>query len=121
MSFQIKEFSTIRIFSDDVQKSRDWYKAFLGLEPLEDSENFVSFKIGQTCFDITVPDLKNPLSAGGTVGYWLVDDLDALVQKAESLGGKVYRGPLVVSEIQRTILQIQDPIGNTIGFECPIQ
>ncbi len=37
----------------------------------------------------------------------------------EKIGGQVYRGPLKVLEIQRTILQIQDPFGNIIGFEAP--
>lgn len=121
MSFQIKEFSTLRIFSSDIPKCRDWYKSFLGLEPIEDSEHFISFKVGQTCLDITLPDSRNPLSIGGSVGYWLVDDLDALIQKADQMGARIYRGPLAVSEIGRTIIQIQDPFGNVLGFECPIQ
>lgn len=120
MDFKIKEFSTIRIFSNDLQKSRDWYKAFFGLDPIEDSEFFVSFKIGQFNFDITIPDHKNPFSSGGSVGYWLVGNIETVVKKAEDLGGKLYRGPLVVPEIQRTILQIQDPFGNIIGFESQL-
>ncbi|MDG0815147.1 VOC family protein [Bdellovibrio svalbardensis] len=118
MSFKIQEVTAIRIFSNDIQKSRDWYEALFNLEPIEDLDFFVSFKIGGACFDITLPDAKNPFSQGGSVGYWLVDDIDAVLKKVEELGGKLYRGPLKVSETQRTIMQVQDPFGNVIGFEA---
>lgn len=120
MSFQIKSFSTIRISVSNVSQSRDWYKKLFNVEPIEDMESFVSFKIGETCFDISLMDAKSPLSPGGSVGYWLVDNLDGLMERVEQLGGKVYRGPLKVNEIHRTIVQIKDPFGNVVGFEAPL-
>ena len=121
MSFQIKSFSTIRISVSNVIHSRDWYEALFGVSPVENLENFVSFKIGDTCFDISLADMKSPVSVGGSVGYWLVDNLDNVIDKVSQLGGKVYRGPLKVKEIQRSIVQIQDPFGNIIGFEAPLR
>ena len=118
MSFQVKEFSTIRISVVNVSQSRDWYKSLFNIEPVEDIENFASFKIANTCFDISLADSKSPMSTGGSVGYWLVDNLENVIQRAEQLGGKIYRGPLKVPEVGRTIVQIQDPFGNVIGFEC---
>lgn len=118
MSFKIKNFATIRISSTDVAKSRDWYRSLLDIDPIEDLENFVSFKIGDTCFDISLADEKSPSSPGGSVGYWLVDDLDAVMKRAIEIGGEIYRGPLDVNEVQRTIVQIKDPCGNVIGFEA---
>ena len=120
MDFQIIEFSTLRIFSNDLRKSRDWYKNFFGVDPIEDSENFISFKVGKFNLDITFPDSKNSISHSGSIGYWLVNDLDALIKKIDSSGATIYRGPLAVPEIQRTIVQMQDPFGNVIGFEAPI-
>jgi predicted enzyme related to lactoylglutathione lyase len=119
MGFTVFKFSTIRVLSNDVRKSRDWYAHLFDQEPVEDQDNFVSFKIADAYLDITVPDPKNPFSSGGSIGYWLVDDLNLLLKKVESLGGKLYRGPLQVPEIQRAILQIQDPFGNIVGFEAP--
>jgi len=117
MTFKIKRFSTIRIFSAKVAKSRDWYVSFLGMDPVEDLEGFVSFEIQNVRFDIIASDLKSPFSKGGSVGYFLVDDLDELIKKCIELEGAVYRGPLRVEESQRTIVQIIDPFGNVIGFE----
>lgn len=118
MTFKIKTFATIRICSSDVEKSKQWYQKFLGLNPIEDLDNFVSFRVGNVCLDISLADEKSPSSLGGAIGYWLVDDLDAALRKAIELGGSIYRGPLNVDEIQRTIVQIKDPIGNVIGLEA---
>jgi predicted enzyme related to lactoylglutathione lyase len=118
MTFEIKNFATIRLCSSDLQKSKQWYQKFLGHEPVEDLENFVSFKICGVCLDISEADEKSPSSLGGAVGYWLVNDLDAAIEKAVDLGGIVYRGPLRVEEVRRTIVQIKDPIGNVIGLEA---
>lgn len=119
MSFKIKKISTVRIASPNVGLSRDWYKQLFATDPIVDIENFVSFNIAGTVFDIALADAKSPLSPGGSVGYWLIDDLNGLLKRVEELGAKVYRGPLKVPEIQRTILQIQDPYGNVVGFEVP--
>jgi len=117
MAFKVKTLTTIRLSATNVQKSRDWYKAFWGIEPIEDLENFVSFKLGNTTLDITLADQKSPLSPGGSVGYWFVDNIEEAISKAINLKGKVYRGPMRVDEVKRTIVQIMDPYGNVIGLE----
>jgi predicted enzyme related to lactoylglutathione lyase len=118
MNVRVLEFSTLRISSVDVARSREWYEAFFGIAPFEVLEHFVSFKINSTCLDIVLADEKSPYSPGGSVGYWLVDSIESVISRAEELGGEVYRGPLRVDEIQRTIVQIMDPIGNVMGFEA---
>ena len=120
MSFEIKEFTTIRILSSEVSKSRDWYKSLFNRDPFVDTENFVSFKIAGVFFDITTPDAKNPFSSGGSIGYWLVDDVEQVLAKVKEIGGDLYRGPLRVKETNRKIMQIKDPFGNVIGFESPL-
>ena len=111
-------FATIRLCSTDISKSREYYQALFETQPTEDLDNFVSFHIAGVCLDISVADEKSPSSKGGAVGYWLVEDLDSLVARAKQIGGVVYRGPLKVQEVQRTIIQILDPVGNVMGFEA---
>lgn len=120
MGFQIKSFSTIRLSVRSVSQSCEWYCTLFDVEPIERSEKFASLKIGGANFDVSLADQLSPLSTGGSIGYWLVDDLDDLLVKVKELGGSVYRGPLNVSEIQRTIVQIKDPFGNVVGFEAPL-
>lgn len=118
MDFSLKGFATIRIMVSDVAASRDWYRSFFGKEPVEDEPGFASFKLDGAHLDLVQADGKNPLSKGGSVGYWHVSDLDAALARAKELGGELYRGPLRVEEIQRNIAQIQDPFGNVIGLEA---
>lgn len=120
MSFEMKEFTTIRIIANEVLKSRDWYKSLFNQDPIEDKENFVSFKIAGVFFEITYPDAKNPFSSGGSIGYWLVDDIEQVITKVKEIGGDLYRGPLKVKETNRIIMQIKDLFGNVIGFESPL-
>lgn len=109
MPIKIKNFATLRLSVSDIKKSRDWYRSLFEIEPAEDLENFVSFKMGEIGLDITLADQKSPVSQGGSVG--------STIAHAIELGGKIYRGPLRVEEVQRRIVQIQDPFGNVIGFE----
>lgn len=120
MNLKVTRIATIRLLTDDLKRSRDFYRAFFNSTPIEDSETFVSFKLGESHFDIAIADAKNPVSHGGSVGYWLVDDLGALLKRASDLGAIIYRGPLPVPQIKRTIVQIQDPCGGIVGFEAPI-
>lgn len=120
MAFQIKSFSAIRLSVINVAQSCEWYCTLFDVESIERSEKFASLMIGGANFDISLADELSPLSTGGSIGYWLVDDLDNLLVKVRELGGVVYRGPLKVSEIQRTIVQIKDPFGGVVGFEAPL-
>ena len=45
--------------------------------------------------------------------------MDELLNRVDKIGVRIYREPLRVNEIQRIIVQIQDPFGNVIGFEAP--
>lgn len=116
--FKIQSFTTIRISSRNVEETRNWYAAFFGQQPQEEQPGFASFAVQGVRIDIVKEDEKSPFSKGGAVGYWLVDDIDRAIEHAKSVGGKVYRGPLRVDEIQRTIVQIEDPTGNIIGLEA---
>ena len=119
MAIKIKSFSTLRISVADVLQSADWYCALFDIESAERTQEFASFRIKGIQLDIAHADEKSPVTNGGCVGYWLVDDLTEVLKKVEQLGGKIYRGPLKVEVTQRTILQVKDPFGNILGFESP--
>lgn len=61
MSFQVKNFATIRFSVTDIRSSRDWYCSYFGVEPVEDLENFASFRIGGIILDLALADEKSPL------------------------------------------------------------
>lgn len=109
---------TVLFFVKEIESSKKWYQSFLSVEPIEDLPNFASFKIGSIYLNLHLADTLNPISTGGTIVYWNVDDLQATISRALSMGGTVYRGPLYVKETSRTIAQIRDPFGNIFGIEC---
>lgn len=111
------KFQTLRLSVVSVRKSASWYESFLGIRPHEISDHFASFQVGLHTFDLAQADGKSPTSKGGSVGYWLVDDLDKALSCAKNLGARIHRGPLRVEEIGRTIVQIEDPFGSIIGLE----
>lgn len=118
MSFLNMKFSTLRLSVSDVSESRDWYSNLFGVDPIEDIENFASFKINNIILDICSADEKSPMPRGGAVGYWQVDNLDEAINRSVEMGGTIFRGPLRVEETQKTIVQIKDPFDGIIGFEA---
>lgn len=116
-SFKVKKISTIRLCVKNVAQSGKWYKDFFGTAPVEELKDFVSFKIGNILLGISLADNKNPISKGGSISYWTVDDLAKAIKRGTELGAKIYRGPMRVEQIQRTIVQLEDPFGNVIGLE----
>lgn len=114
---KISGLITNLMFVDNIAKSAKFYEQLFQVTPIELEENFCSFKFGSSYFNLHPSDELSPISKGGSVGYWHVEDLSYFVKHAESIGAKVYRGPLYVKEINRTICQLEDPMGNIIGVE----
>ena len=105
------------MFVESIKKSRDFYCQLFDIEPFEEDELFCSFKFGNTYFNLHLSDEKSPISKGGSVGYFHVENFNYFVEKAKTLNMKIYRGPLAVEETGRTICQLEDPFGNIIGIE----
>ena len=77
-------------------------------EPVDDSPDFVSFQLGSCRLEICLADPKSPASAGGSVGYWLVEDINAAIAAARAIGAEIHRGPLRVPELRRTIVVVRN-------------
>jgi predicted enzyme related to lactoylglutathione lyase len=115
---QFKDVRTVRILSQNVQLSSEWYSRLFGMPPKESENNFVRFELDGFGFEIVLADDKNPFSQGGTVAYFAVEDLKTAIEACLTLGGKLYRGPLNIPEARKTIAQVQDLFGNVIGLEA---
>jgi predicted enzyme related to lactoylglutathione lyase len=105
------------MFVENILDSAEFYEKLFKVAPIELEESFCSFKLGHSFFNLLPGDSKSLISKGGSVGYWQVEELSKFIEYAQSIGAKVYRGPLYVKEIDRTICQIEDPMGNIIGIE----
>jgi predicted enzyme related to lactoylglutathione lyase len=103
-------------FVADIRQSRDWYENVLGCLPEQEMEHFAMFKVGRVELCLLRADDKSPVSTGGSVAYWEVDDFDAAVQHFLAHGATLHRGP--AHEENLWFCQILDPFGNVIGLEC---
>lgn len=104
----------VRMCVAEPRISRDWYAGFLEQAPVEDTPDFVTFSIGGHRLELVRADEKNPVTSGGTIVYWQVEDLPGVVARATSLGARVYRGPLQIPG--ELIAQIMDPHGGLLGL-----
>lgn len=99
----------------DLARAKTWYSETFKIAPYFDEPFYVGFNVGG--FELGLdPDTKGqPPGAGGSVAYWGVSDLRAMLADLEARGVTV-RNP--VQEVGEGILvaAISDPFGNTIGL-----
>ena len=111
------KLKTLRLCTSDLEKSKNFYSKLFEITPVTEIENFVLFDISGTGLEIVKADDKNPLSTGGSIGYFEVTHLNDYIERARKLGAEIWRGPLKTNENGWTIVQIKDGFGNVIGFE----
>ncbi|WP_104403329.1 VOC family protein [Vibrio penaeicida] len=100
-----------------VEKGLDWYqKAFPSATPTYHSDSdFTVLEIDGFSLEIVQADEKVGAGKYGTVLYWSVENLEGTLKHFESLGAKLYRGPMAI-ENGLVMCQVEDPFGNLIGL-----
>ena len=104
----------------NVEQSVDWYSRLLGAtkgSPWDVENTFRLLKIGNIEFCFQKGDEKNPVSTGGAIPYWTVEDFEKARGLAEELGATLYRGPIQIENTNRWMGQMRDPFGCIFGFE----
>jgi uncharacterized glyoxalase superfamily protein PhnB len=103
-------------FVADVVAATAWYGELLGTEPVEAyRDRLATFAVGGTRLTLRDNDDYNEnASTAGTVPYWDVDDVDAVVAACVQRGAAVHRGPATIFTGDR-LCQLRDPFGNLLG------
>jgi L-amino acid N-acyltransferase YncA/catechol 2,3-dioxygenase-like lactoylglutathione lyase family enzyme len=108
----------VMIPSADPAAARAWYARLwpqARAVHLDDPVPFDGLMLGHALLEFVPADAKLATGAAGTVVYWPVADFDAERAHAESLGARLYRGPLAI-ENGRRMAQFTDPFGNLFGL-----
>ena len=113
----MKKLHAIYLFVNDVKKSSAWYSKVLNIPLTIDEDNFGLIKIGQNEMCFHQADDKSPVSTGGSVAYWSVENLTETLSLFVKHGGSLYRGPIEIPETNEGICQMKDPFGNVIGLQ----
>jgi len=107
------------VFVDDLDRATAWYAERLGRQPVTTREQLATFEIGgggaSARLTVHRSDEYNDPGPRGTVAYWDVEDVDALVAEWTAHGAVAHRGPKTVFSGER-LCQLQDPFGNLIGL-----
>jgi predicted enzyme related to lactoylglutathione lyase len=117
----LRGLSTINYFATDHAAARKWYAVFLGIEPYFERPGYVEFRLGDYQHELGIVDSKyvpgteSTNGRAGVVVYWHVDDVNAVLEKAVSLGAKQLEAPQDRGHgfITATVV---DPFGNILGI-----
>ena len=111
----LKSLDHVVMFVPSVRDAAEWYSSVLQLPAVLLDERFAAITVGsaQLCFHLA--DEKVPSGRAGQVAYWRVQSLADAAARFESLGAKLYRGPLPI-EAGLGICQMADPFGNLFGL-----
>ena len=112
----MKKLHSVYLFVSDVKKSSAWYSKVLNTPLTIDEDKFGLIKIGSNEMCFHQADEKSPVSTGGSVAYWSVENLTDTLDLFLKHGGLLYRGPIEIPESNEGICQIKDPFGNIIGL-----
>jgi len=98
----------------DLTVAKDWYRNFLGMDPLFETPVMVIFPIQGISLGL-VPG-KTPLKEdnGRVSAFWEVDDVDAALHRVIDLGGSLHTEPVNLMTIRSA--KALDPFGNIIGL-----
>jgi uncharacterized protein len=75
-------------------------------------------QVGEVQLEFVASDSKVSSGPSGSVVYWNVALLEEALVHFQSVGAKLYRGPMQIEEGQ-SMCQVQDPWGNCIGLRGP--
>src|SRR5262245_61183434 len=115
----LRGLTTVSFYAEDLEAAKRWYTEFLGMEPYFTREGYFEFRIGDYQSELGFIDARfKPPAAdgpGGAIVYWAVDDLQATLERLESMGAKVFGKPMEYGPGFVTASVI-DPFGNVLGI-----
>ena len=107
----------ILIHVPSVEEGLCWYKkAFPDAVAIyHPDSDFTVLDINGFSIEIVKADKKVGFGKKGTVLYWSVDNFDKALMRFQSIGAKLYRGPMEIED-GLIMCQVEDPFGNLIGI-----
>jgi len=121
MKHILRGVATVNYFAADHAAAKTWYTDFLGIKPYFERPGYVEFRLGDYQHELGiidskyVPGTESTNGRAGVVVYWHVDDVDAVLEKAVSMGAKQLEAPQDRGRgfITATVV---DPFGNILGI-----
>jgi len=117
----LQGIATISFFAADHEVAKKWYTEFLDIKPYFERPGYAEFRIGDYQQELGiidskyVPGVESLKGRAGVVVYWHVDDVEATLKHALSVGAKQLealkdRGNGFITA------SVVDPFGNILGI-----
>ena len=112
--------ASVMVHVGNVSEALAWYaRAFPDATSSRVTEpEFEFLVLGHTRLEFVPSDSKVSSGAAGSVVYWQVPQFETAIAHFQSIGARLYRGPMKIEAGQR-MCQVQDPWGNCIGLRGP--
>ena len=107
----------VMVHVDDVAAALRWYERAFPQAKRHRIESlaFDYLSVDGVNLEFVPADEKVTSGPCGTVVYWGVPNVGSALTHLQSLGAKLYRGPMQIGDDQ-CMCQLQDPWGNCIGL-----
>jgi predicted enzyme related to lactoylglutathione lyase len=117
----LRGFALVNIYADDLDAAKRWYEELLGIDPYFERPGYYEFRVGDYEHELGIVDRRfaPPGGAdrpGGAIAYWHVDDLEAALDRALSLGATEYQPLTEWGSSGFTTASVVDPFGNVLGL-----
>lgn len=106
----------LEVTGQDGEKLQSFFSDLFGWQL--DANNEQNYGVGMLNDEIGVGVGPSPEGQGASTFYLAVDDVEAALAKADSLGGSRIMGPMQIPE-GPTIGLFADPEGHTVGVFTP--
>ncbi len=114
------QIAAVMIHVPDPEQALAWYEKAFPTAKRQKADNiaFEFLVLGNVQIEVVQADEKVSSGPSGTVVYWWVENLAGAVAHLESIGARLYRGPMRI-EREVSMCQVQDPWNNCIGLRGP--
>lgn len=111
----VKGLATVIYHVPDVDRAKAWYAAAFQQQPYFDEPFYVGFNIGGYELGLDPNPGGGTPGRGGSVAYWLVDNIEAAVRHFVEAGANLASGSQDVGDGIK-VATVSDPFGNPIGL-----
>ncbi len=111
----VKGLATVIYRVTDVDRAKAWYANAFQQQPYFDEPFYVGFNIAGYELGLDPNAEGAPSGQGGSVAYWLVDDIEAAVRHFIDAGATVVSASQDVGGGIK-VATVADPFGNPIGL-----
>lgn len=115
----LRGLTTVSFWAADLAAAKQWYTAFLGIEPYFERPGYIEFRLGDYQHELGIIDSRyappGAAASGGAIVYWHVDDLQGTFEKLLAMGAQTYQAPIERGKGFVTAAVV-DPFGNILGI-----